>query len=114
MTIDELNKILQLQIVAGEESVHKEIKGGFVGDVLSLVMAHAKEEEVWVTVQGHVNSVAVAVLLNLSAIILTEDVLPSSEMLKKANEEGIVILTTSKSSFEIVSLLAPLLKEMRN
>lgn len=113
MTVYELNKMLQLEVVAGEQGVHKEIRGGFVGDLLSLVMAHAKEADVWITVQGHINSVAVAVLINLTAIILTQGSLPSSEMIQKANEESIVILTTPKSSFEIVSLLAPLLQETR-
>lgn len=113
MTIDELRKRLHLEIVAGEKGVHKEVKDAFVGDLLSLVMAHAEEEAVWVTVQGHINSVAVAVLVNLPAIILTQGILPSLEMIQKANEEGIVVLITSKSSFETASALAPLLNEVQ-
>lgn len=106
MTVKMLSDQLNLQVIAGQEGLNKEVKGAFVGDLLSLVMAHAKALDVWITVQGHVNSVAVAVLVNISAIILTQGITPDENMKQKADEEGIVILTTSKSSFEMAQALA--------
>lgn len=109
MTVKTLIKAMDLKVVAGEDGLHKEVKGAFVGDVLSFVMAHAQEANVWITVQGHINSVAVAVLVNISAIILTQGIMPNEEMIQKANQEGIAILTTAKSSFEIAGTLACIL-----
>ncbi|MDF2877322.1 MAG: AraC family transcriptional regulator [Clostridia bacterium] len=102
LTIKELIRSAEFEIVAGEKGMDNEVEGGYVGDLLSFVMAHAKEKDVWVTIQGHINSVAVASLLGLSAIILSEGVAADSEMIKKADEEGIPILRTKLSSFDVV------------
>lgn len=109
MTVKALSESLDLKVVAGQDGLHKEVKGAFVGDLLSLVMVHAKEADIWLTVQGHINSVAVAVLVNIPAIILTHGIIPNEEMIQKADEEAITILSTSKSSFEMARALAQIL-----
>ncbi len=112
MIVKQLSEALDLKVVAGEGGLTKEIKGAFVGDLLSIVMAHAKEADVWITVQGHINSVAVAVLVSIPVIILTQDIMPNEEMIQKANEEAVTILTTPKNSFEIAKALAHMLEEL--
>jgi hypothetical protein len=51
---------------------------GYASDLLSCVMAGAKKGGLWVTLQAHINIVAVAALLDLSAIIITEDAQPDA------------------------------------
>ncbi len=106
MTVKELLEIVPIKLAAGKDGLNNEIEGGHVGDLLSFVMAHAKEKNVWVTIQGHINSVAVASLLGLSAIILTENVTPDDEMLRKADEESIPVLCTALNSFDMVCKLS--------
>ena len=43
--------------------------GGYTSDLLSCVMAGAPHQGLWVTLQAHSNIIAVAVLLELSAVI---------------------------------------------
>ncbi|MHC1747617.1 MAG: DRTGG domain-containing protein [Cellulosilyticaceae bacterium] len=105
MTVLEVAEILGMQVLAGKGGLQKEVKGGCTGDLLSFVMAHAQEKNLWVTIQGHINSVAVASLMNLSGIILAADIAPDEAMLVKADEEQIPILTTNLESFEVVRLL---------
>lgn len=50
-----------------------------------------------------------AVLVNIPAIILTHGIVPNEEMIRKADEEAITILSTSKSSFEMSRALAQIL-----
>lgn len=45
-----LSESLDLKVVAGQDGLHKEVKGAFVGDLLSLVMVHTKEADIWLTV----------------------------------------------------------------
>mgnify|MGYP000960399808 CR=1 FL=1 len=78
---------------------------GYASDLLSCVMSGAPHQSVWVTLQAHVNIVAVATLLDLSAIIITEDAKPDENTLAKANEEGISMLLTSESTFAVVGKL---------
>ena len=100
MTVEDVVKAYNLEVLAGESGLLNEVKGGYSGDLLSFVMAHAREQNIWLTIQGHINSVAVASLLGLSAIVLTDEVEADAEMLEKANEEGIPILRTKYPSFD--------------
>jgi hypothetical protein len=78
---------------------------GYASDLLSCVMAGARRQGVWVTLQAHLNIVAVAALLELSAIIITEGAKPDQDTISKANEEGITLLSTDKSTFHVVGKL---------
>lgn len=108
MTVKDVIEQIPMKLLAGEEGLTNEIEGGYVGDLLSFVMSHAQDKNVWITIQGHINSVAVASLLGLSAIILTENVEADETMLHKADEEGIPVLSTTLNSFEMVCQLARL------
>lgn len=48
------------------------IKSGYVGDLLSWVMANAGNGCAWVTIQTHVNIIAVATLLEMTCVIIPE------------------------------------------
>jgi hypothetical protein len=78
---------------------------GYASDLLSCVMAGAQKKAVWVTLQAHANIVAVAALLDLSAIIITEGAMPDVASIAKANEEGINLFSTPKPTFEVVGKL---------
>jgi hypothetical protein len=78
---------------------------GYASDLLSCVMAGAQKKGVWVTLQAHANIVAVAALLELSAVIITEGAMPDPDTLAKANDEGITLLSTSEFSYPVVGKL---------
>ena len=75
--------------------------GGYTSDLLSCVMAGAKSNYLWITLQSHLNIVAVAALLEVAAIIITENAMPDSATIAKANEQGISLLSTTKSTYEV-------------
>jgi hypothetical protein len=74
---------------------------GYASDLLSCVMAGAKARGIWVTLQAHVNIVAVAALLDLSAIIITEGAEPEQAIIDKANQQGITLLASKDSTFKV-------------
>lgn len=76
-------------------------EGGYTSDLLSCVMAGAKSKYIWVTLQAHLNIVAVAALLDVAAIIVTENAQPDAATIAKANEQGVILLSTSMPSFEV-------------
>jgi hypothetical protein len=79
--------------------IHPE--GGYTSDLLSCVMAGAKSNYLWITLQAHLNIVAVAALLEVAAIIITENAKPDAATISKANEQGIILLSTPKPTYEI-------------
>lgn len=83
----------------------QEITCGYTCDLLSWVMAKGKPNCAWVTVQTHLNVVAVASLHDMACIIHPEGIAPDADSLAKADEEGIAILCTDKTAYEICGLL---------
>lgn len=67
MRLDKIAKELELEVLT-ENNIEKEVKGVYIGDLLSLVMANAKEKNLWITIQTHLNVIAVATLVGLSAV----------------------------------------------
>lgn len=85
-----------------------EVSGGYCGDLLSDCIANAEEGSVWVTIQSHPNVVAVASLVGIPCIVITNNQEVQEQTLEKAREQGITILKTPLSSFEAVSVLSRL------
>ena len=94
--------------VLNDAGLEREISGGYASDLLSCVMAGAREGNIWVTLQAHPNIIAVASLVGLSAIVITEGMQPDEETLRRANSENITVLTTTQNTFTIVGKLAAL------
>jgi hypothetical protein len=107
MTLKEMVDKLSLGVLASGD-LGREITGGYASDLLSCVMARAKAGNVWVTLQAHPNVVAVASLLELAAVIITEGTVPRPETTLKARENAVVLLTTERDTFAIVGDLSRL------
>ncbi len=101
MKVNELEKLGFKRVTPGDgEVVH-----GYVGDLLSEVMANAKQESVWITVQAHVNIVAVATIVGARAIVLCGGYEFDEKTVEKAKEEGVALFKTGMTSFEATGKL---------
>jgi predicted transcriptional regulator len=109
MTVQQITDALNLTVFTTGEGLEKEIEGGYVSDLLSDVMGHAREGEVWITLQSHANVVAIASLKELVAIILVKGIEPDEAIVEKAVEEGIPILGTGEETFMTAGKLFQLL-----
>ena len=91
-------------MAAGHDSLDRQVAGGYCGDRLSDVMAHAPTGCIWFTVQTHQNIINVAVLHSMAAIVLTGGHAPDQETIDRANEEGMPLLMSSQSSYYLSGL----------
>ena len=105
MKVKELVERFNLKIAAGGQHLEREANGGYCGDLLSDVMANAPIGCVWLTVQGHPNIVAVAVLREMAAVVLTGQRAPDPDTVTKAEQERIPILEWPGSAFELAGRL---------
>ena len=74
---------------------------GYSSDLLSCVMAGAKKGSLWITLQAHLNIVAIAALNEIAAIIITENAQPDAASIAKANQQGVILLSTPQPTYEI-------------
>jgi len=105
MYISEFAEKLQItSLYEKDESI--EIEGVYIGDLLSIVMSKAKKNYAWITIQTHINIVAVAELLELACIIVVENMEVASDTLEKAKELNIPVFKTSDSAYTIACRMA--------
>ena len=105
MTLRDILKEILMEVRTAEANLDREVKGGYVSDLLSDVMANSKEGDLWVTLQVHQNIIAVATLNDLAGIAISNKREPETETIEKANKEGIPILISPLSGFELVGRL---------
>ena len=103
MVVREVAEKLGLQILAS--GAEQPVTGGYVSDLLSDVIANAEEGWLWITVQRHVNIVAVAQLKKLAGIIVSGGIEPEAAVLERARQEGIFVLSARANSFHTAGKL---------
>ena len=108
VTLNEIVQKLELEVRSGGSGLTGEVRGGYASDLLSDVLAHAREGDLWVTLQTHPNIVAVASLRSLGGIVLVNGREPEAETLQKAREEEIPLLVSKLPAFELIGRLAGL------
>jgi hypothetical protein len=109
--LESIVKALNLKIRSGEDKLKTEIQGGYTGDLLSDVMGNSKEGDIWITRQVHQNIVAVASLKEHAGIILVQGSEPAKDTLEKAIKEGIPIMISALSAFEVTGRIYDLIKK---
>jgi hypothetical protein len=106
MNLQEIIERLELTVLT-EPKNFSEIApaSGYASDLLSCVMAGAKSRGLWLTLQAHLNIVAVAALLDLSAVIITEGAQPDHAVIERANEQNVTLLASPLSTFGLAGRL---------
>ena len=100
-------KLSELSLVDGIRLVNeikddKKIYDVYVGDLLSFVMANGKEDSLWLTVQKHINVIAVAQLNDFAGILFVQDSYPDDDTITKATELEIPLFISKKDAFMVI------------
>ncbi len=103
MTVTQLAKIIDGTLLCADGS--RTASCCMSCDLLSLAMAGGKADMAWITVQKHMNVIAVAALHEMSCIILPLDITMEQEQLDKAAQEGIAVIRSPLSAYEICGRL---------
>jgi len=82
-----------------------EVIYGYASDLLSDVLAKAKNGTLWVTNQKHQNIVGVSVMLDLSGVIIAGGIEPDENTLEKAEAENLPLYITDMTMFELIGKL---------
>lgn len=106
MKLSELANLIEARNLTAEAAMDREVTCGYACDLLSWVMAHGEEGMAWVTVQTHLNVVAVAALAEMACVILPEGVVMEQESLDKAGAEGLCVLSSPLTAFDICGRMA--------
>ena len=109
MTIRDISQVIEAELICGDDQ--KSFEGVYVGDLLSRAMSHVGYDNLWVTIMSNTNVIAVATLTEPAAIVLAEDVVLQEDALKAAQENGLTVLSSPLSAYEICVAISQLTEE---
>ena len=105
MNLSELSARLGLVTVTGGTE-GKIWDGVYAGDLLSRAMSHVRYDNLWITIMTNANVIAVASLTEAAAVILAEGVELLPEAREAAEENGITVLSSEKTAYELCAAIA--------
>lgn len=100
MNVENYAKELELTVLA-DAGMEAEITDAYIGDLLSVVMGNCPMKSVWMTVQTHPNILRVASLSDASCIVIAGGAEVEQSLIDKAADEGIALLHTDMSVYEL-------------
>ncbi|HHO75905.1 MAG TPA: hypothetical protein ENN05_05700 [Deltaproteobacteria bacterium] len=100
MTLAEIKNILNADVIVGEDLLSMEVEAGFAADLMSDVLAFAKEGSILLTGLTNPLVIRTAETLDLRAIIFVRGKRPSDDAVKLAREKQIALLGTRYILFE--------------
>ncbi len=107
MNVREIAESLDLEVLTPEVelSPKTDVESAYVTDLLSDVLGHAPRGGLLITIQIHMNVIAVALHAELSGVIFASGRRPDEAVRRKAIEEGIPLFVTDRSAFDIAGRL---------
>ena len=106
MTFQELTARVQGTVVV--DNPEAAISAAYTSDLLSDVMGHCGDESVLITIQNHLNAIAVCTLAGIEAVVICQGRPVPDDMKAAAEREGVGIVTTPLSQFASAIALADL------
>ena len=100
MKVKDLVQELKLEALTSS-GLENEVTGVYACDLLSRVMSGCDAGDVWITVQTHLNVLAVAELDEAACILVPEGIVAPAETVEKAEEKGIPILSAQMDTYEL-------------
>ena len=89
-------------LLTNPQTLDNTFLGVYATDLLSAAIKSAQPNDLLITIISHANTIGVAMMLDLSGVIVAEDRPVSEAMLEKANEENIAILKTPLMTHQVI------------
>ncbi len=109
MKLEALQDLLGARVLCGTAT--GEFDSVYMGDLLSRAMSRVEAGCAWVTIMANINVVAVANLTEPAVIILAEDVKMQQDVLDAAEENGVLVMSTPMSAYEICCAIGKMAQE---
>jgi predicted nucleic acid-binding protein len=105
MTLEEISQALSLEVLARPREPGVPVTRAHASDLLSDVLANAPAGGLLLTLQVHLNVVAVAVHAGLAGVVFTSGMRPDQAVLARAADEQLALFATRDSTFEAAGRL---------
>ena len=100
MTLEDVKKILEAEVIACGELLHRDVRMACGSDLMSDVLAFVKPECLLLTGLTNLQVVRTAEMADLGSICFVRGKKPDEQTIKLAESKNIPMLTTPLSMFE--------------
>jgi hypothetical protein len=105
MLIDDIKKIVQAEILTGDESVEISFDRAFASDLMSDVLTINSDNLLLITGLNNLQTIRTAEMAEIKLVLFARNKRPNNEMINLARLEGITIMVSQKSMFHVSGLL---------
>ncbi|MBO5928885.1 MAG: hypothetical protein J6Q42_02580 [Clostridia bacterium] len=105
MTIADIKRILNAEVLCGEQHLEKEVHNACGSDMMSDVLAFVKDQSVLLTGLVNLQVVRTAEMMDMLCIVFVRGKKPTAEIIALAEEFGIVLLQSPLRLFSACGLL---------
>ncbi len=105
MKICTIRELLDATVLAGEEHLGSHVYAACGSDMMSDVLAYVKDQAVLMTGLVNAQVIRTAEMMDMVCVVFVRSKEPTAEMLRLAEESGIVVLSTKKRMYEACGIL---------
>ena len=105
MKISRMQELLDAKVLACEENLGKHVYSAFGCDLMSDVLAYVTDQAVLLTGLVNPQVIRTALMMDMVCIVFVRSKTPTEEMIKLAKENGIVMMSTTKTLYNTCGLL---------
>ena len=105
MKICTIRELLDAQVLVGEENLGRHVYSACGSDMMSDVLAYVKDQAVLMTGLVNAQVIRTAEMMDMVCIVFVRSKEPTEEMLRLAEESGIVVMSTKKRMYEACGIL---------
>lgn len=105
MTIQRVKEVLDAEVLACEFNLSRDVKSACGSDLMSDVLAFAKEKVVLLTGLVNPQVIRTAEMMDIKAVVFVRGKMPGAEIIALAEENGVVLLSTNHPLYISAGLL---------
>ena len=99
MTVADVKRLLEAEVICGKEGMNKEVKSACGSDMMSDVLAYVKDQSVLLTGLVNPQVIRTAEMMDMICVVFVRGKRPDEVMVSLAEEKGIVLMTTEHRMF---------------
>ena len=106
MKIKDIQHLLDAKLLChGDNDLDKEVTSAFGCDLMSDVLAYVKDQSVLLTGLVNPQVIRTATMLDMVCVVFVRSKTPTEEILTLAKENGIVVMSTTKTLYESCGII---------
>lgn len=105
MKISEIEKLLDADVVIGDDKLEMEVHSACGSDMMSDVLAFVKDQAVLLTGLSNSQVIRTCQMMDIHCIVFVRGKMPSEDVIKLASENNMVILSTKERMYVACGIL---------